>query len=167
MNKASYTEMKQQVSAEDVNDTDIISTNKQLESIYHGQNGDNKTDAVLTQDSRCHATKQSTRIKKKLLNKDMNKKMNLNIRKSTASVKKRRSKKPTRSKRRGSTSKKNDDLHKNTLFKKKYHGPKASFSPAKDFENSIIWQSKGVKLSHNSSKPNIVLQNPSKRSRSK
>ena len=58
--------MEQQVLAEDVDDADIISTNKQLESIYNSQDGDNKTDAILTQDSRCHLTKQSTRIKKKI-----------------------------------------------------------------------------------------------------
>ena len=166
-NKISYAEIKQQVSVEDVDDTDIISTNKQLESIYSSQDGDNKTDAVLTQDSRCQITRQSKRIKKKLLNKDMNKKMNLNLRKSNVSAKKRKRKKSSRSKRRGSTSKKNDDLHKSTLSKKRYHGPKASFSPAKDIEQSINRQPKGVKISHNSSKPNIILQNPSERSRSK
>ena len=94
---------------QNTSDSDIVSMQKQFETIYHSQDIEYQPDAFKTQDSQI-ASKPNKQLKKKNLKRRDGQKVGLNLKQSASSVK-RKKRKSSRSKRRGSNSKKRYELN--------------------------------------------------------
>ena len=155
----------------DPDDSELVSMRKQFESIYSSQDlMDYKTEPARTQDSRC-PPKPPKNVKKKSLKKKSDKKMNLNFKSVNSSIK-RKKRKSSRSKTRGSASKKGkgsqgqEDFVDGSMNKKKLYGIRSSFSPTKEYK-ATVGKAKNMQSSQTYSKPNLSLSNVANKGRKK
>jgi hypothetical protein len=108
-----------------LNNSDANFAINQFESIYSSQEGEMKTEAGCTQDSRPPTCKGSKKIKKKNLRRNDERAINLNLKHSQNSSKRKR-KKSSRSKKRSSSTRKYEEGTK-SLSKRRLNGSKSSF----------------------------------------
>lgn len=148
-----------------LNNSDANFAINQFESIYSSQEGEMKTEAGCTQDSRPPTCKGSKKIKKKNLRRNDERAINLNLKHSQNSSKRKR-KKSSRSKKRSSSTRKYEEGTK-SLSKRRLNGSKSSFWLQEGVQANSTRNKLVSKQAHNQSKASISIHNVSKRVRSK